>query len=215
MTDILDLIDEVTAPVCGWCQTPLRVDGASSYFCAERCQFEWQRLQGDVPKEPALADWFVADGRPPARPPAAPMVRHQFTIPRGLQVRDFVEVDLLRATSIMARDNGDGTVSLVNAELRRPAPAAAPAPSPPPAPARLEGLAQTLEAIGRAFERWGESGQIEQLAAMVRQLQDAGVVQQPLPADPRERALELRRNRNTGPAQRRRAPRTIRPRGCQ
>lgn len=34
-----------------------------------------------------------------------------------------------------------------------------------------------------------------------------------LPTDPRERALELRRRRNTGPQQRQRAPRRINPRG--
>jgi hypothetical protein len=45
-----------------------------------------------------------------------------------------------------------------------------------------------------------------------RQLADAGVLDRPLPDDPRERALELRRRRSTGPdrqVQHRRRPRRI------
>lgn len=46
MTDILDLIDEVTAPICGWCQLALSADGPSEHFCDDVCQFEWQQLRG-------------------------------------------------------------------------------------------------------------------------------------------------------------------------
>lgn len=41
VTDIIDLIDQVTAPTCGWCQTPLRPDGPSRDFCGEVCQAQW------------------------------------------------------------------------------------------------------------------------------------------------------------------------------
>jgi hypothetical protein len=48
VTDILDLIDEATAPVCGWCQCRLLGDGPSEYFCDDECQFEWQRLRAEA-----------------------------------------------------------------------------------------------------------------------------------------------------------------------
>jgi hypothetical protein len=41
VTDIIDRIDEITAPTCGWCQTPLRPDGAALDFCGELCQGQW------------------------------------------------------------------------------------------------------------------------------------------------------------------------------
>ncbi|AHH98300.1 hypothetical protein [Kutzneria albida] len=44
--DIIAAIDQVTAPVCGWCQAELRSDGPSEYYCNDVCQYEWQRLQG-------------------------------------------------------------------------------------------------------------------------------------------------------------------------
>lgn len=48
---------------------------------------------------------------------------------------------------------------------------------------------------------------VEQLAALARQ---AEMIRDDGPADPMERALWLRRNRNTGPKARQRAPRTLR-----
>lgn len=48
MTDILDLIDEVTTPVCGWCQRQLPADGVSAYFCDDDCQHDWQQLRADA-----------------------------------------------------------------------------------------------------------------------------------------------------------------------
>lgn len=66
-------------------------------------------------------------------------------------------------------------------------------------------------AIGAALERLAASGQaaIDAVDGLAEVLDD-----QRLPTDPRERALELRRRRNTGPQQRQRAPRRINPRGC-
>lgn len=40
---------------------------------------------------------------------------------------------------------------------------------------------------------------VDQVNRIVEILADAGVVQHPLPTDPRERALYLRKHRNTGP----------------
>lgn len=47
------------------------------------------------------------------------------------------------------------------------------------------------------------------LSDMARELQAAGVIPPPPPVDPMQRALEARRNRNTGPAGRMRVPRRI------
>lgn len=42
MTDIIDLIDQVTAPTCGHCTKPLRPDGPSQDFCGEVCAEAWK-----------------------------------------------------------------------------------------------------------------------------------------------------------------------------
>lgn len=67
----------------------------------------------------------------------------------------------------------------------------------------------TMDTIGTLF------GQIrESLRPLGAALRDVGLVDEPeLPADPRERALQARRNRNTGPPVQRRPPRRIDPRG--
>jgi len=52
-------------------------------------------------------------------------------------------------------------------------------------------------------------------AANITAFVEAGVVEKPLPADPQARALALRKRRNTGPQQQRRAPRAINPRSTR
>lgn len=47
MTDIIDLIDQVTAPTCGSCAKPLRADGPSLDFCGEVCAEAWRRQHGE------------------------------------------------------------------------------------------------------------------------------------------------------------------------
>lgn len=47
MTDIIDRIDAVTAPVCASCTRPLRDDGPSGDFCGETCAETWRRRQGE------------------------------------------------------------------------------------------------------------------------------------------------------------------------
>lgn len=53
---------------------------------------------------------------------------------------------------------------------------------------------------------------VEAVTELARQFQAAGLIPPPAPVDPMQRALEARRNRNTGPAAPRRAPRRIDPR---
>jgi hypothetical protein len=52
---------------------------------------------------------------------------------------------------------------------------------------------------------------VEAINAVARQLQAAELMPPPAPIDPMQRALEARRNRNTGPAVPLRAPRRIDP----
>lgn len=53
MTDIIDLIDQVTT--CGSCRTPLAADGPCGDFCGEVCAERWRRRHGEPlgPDDPA------------------------------------------------------------------------------------------------------------------------------------------------------------------
>lgn len=68
----------------------------------------------------------------------------------------------------------------------------------------VQPFANVLAEFGRAVAR-----------LLDQQLRTAGVVDDTPPADPRERALYLRRNRNTGSAPQQRAPRRIDPRSSR
>lgn len=68
-----------------------------------------------------------------------------------------------------------------------------------------ESVEQLAHAAGLAFEQAHRAlldavaAYAPALRAVHEQLVDAGVLDRPLPEDPRERALELRRRRSTGP----------------
>ena len=67
------------------------------------------------------------------------------------------------------------------------------------------------EEVGQAWvDAWRDIS--EALVPIAEQLQRSGLIEEQPPTDPRERALWLRRNRNTGPSASARAPRTINPR---
>lgn len=63
--------------------------------------------------------------------------------------------------------------------------------------------------LGAIFRRFASAANAACAACGV--LADAGVTESPLPVDPKARALELRRRRNTGPSVARRAPKRIDP----
>ncbi|WP_047894528.1 hypothetical protein [Micromonospora sp. RV43] len=76
------------------------------------------------------------------------------------------------------------------------------------------GAAETMRQLHDQLARTQSRRRYAEFVALVRRF---GVEQEPLdgpPTDPMQRALWLRRNRNTGPT-RRRAPRTIPPRGAR
>lgn len=73
-----------------------------------------------------------------------------------------------------------------------------------------EGMRQ----LGVSFARM-TAAMVEATRPLVEVLRASGQFPPELPTDPRERALALRRNRNTGPQQQRRAPRQINARGAR
>ncbi len=68
-------------------------------------------------------------------------------------------------------------------------------------------FAAVARAVGEAFQQVARS-----VGPLLEQMEQAGAIEKSLPKDPMLRALELRRNRNTGPAQPVRVPRRIDPR---
>jgi len=58
VTDIIDLIDQVTTPTCGHCDRPLRPDGPSLDFCGETCAEAW-----NTNRTPTLLDRLTPTGR--------------------------------------------------------------------------------------------------------------------------------------------------------
>lgn len=68
VTDIIDLIDQVTAPTCGSCAKPLRADGPSLDFCGEVCAEAW-----NAGRTPSLMDRLTPAGRPAEFLPTTPL----------------------------------------------------------------------------------------------------------------------------------------------
>ena len=56
LKDLLDRIDDVTADVCGWCQTTLDATAYSRTFCCQDHQARWQAQQAGVAPDPELLD---------------------------------------------------------------------------------------------------------------------------------------------------------------
>jgi hypothetical protein len=71
-------------------------------------------------------------------------------------------------------------------------------------------LTEAFQPLNEFMRRFNE--QLAQARAVAHWFESAGVLPAEPPLDPRARALELRRNRNTGPPLHRRAPCSIEPR---
>jgi hypothetical protein len=72
------------------------------------------------------------------------------------------------------------------------------------AEAMVERLRPFFDGLGEAIRKAAEA-----IRPLFGELARVGVVEEPRPLELRERALAARRNRNTGPQQRRRPPRSI------
>lgn len=232
--DILDRIDEVTAPVCGTCTEPLDPAGPSMYFCDDRCSDSWHRTQGEplvgyrepwhrpgefpgvgmdeystTPETPSIAigggiGFRVAQ---PTITSSLSMLRVEWPV---------LEFRLPRETANLAADWAAARIAehAATTVAQRAA-----------VRLRLESLvarqrianAERDRIMAAAFEPMrslinGMSAAFLDAARAMQPFFDglrrAGVIDESSPADPRERALAARRNRGTGPAPRGRAPRS-------
>lgn len=219
--DIIDAIDEAIACQAEGCSRPIPEDGPSDDFCSAACQQKWHEARCELPLdyEPAEYDTSLAD---------------RFNAPESATDRDLLEppahvTEMLRQYWLRyQRSLHTGslsgpfyyTVTAVNAE-GEDVPVALSAPVArgdtqlflsTPLPADAVGAVLTVDE-GTPRETRARVVQVSARMATVEWLVD-----EPLPveadhepADPMQRALEMRRNRDTGPARRQRPPRSLRP----
>jgi hypothetical protein len=234
--DILAAIDAAVG--CQQCGGKLG-NSPSDDFCDDECQQEWHaersvELVGY--REPWRQPWlFPGVGtdayRSRQRPEVYAPARWSITssadaLAAGEQIARGLEEGIQRAQRPtvefrLPRETGDLAGDWIRA---RAASRAAGTPEQHAAvKLRIESLTVRQEAVNReffrrlsfAFESIGntvtEIGRIFSGAAsgLVKAFQEAGALATVPPADPRARALAARRARNTGPAQRIRAPRSI------
>jgi hypothetical protein len=224
MTDnILDRIDAAVG--CFNCHGHLADDSPSGDFCSAECQAEWHASHV-VPieryREPWDRPWdFPGVGtnafRHATRTPRRPASNHRAPLAIDI-VLEPAEFRLPRMTGnlltdVLALDRAMGTAttpaqraacSVRSAQLRE---------------RRLEAREQMIRALRPAFEAASRSiaelGQqmaaaLSAASASFEQLRGAaGGVDRAVRGDVMERALVAARSRNTGPDQRRRAPRRI------
>jgi hypothetical protein len=224
MTDnILDRIDAAVG--CFNCHGHLADDSPSGDFCSAECQAEWHASHA-VPieryREPWDRPWdfpgvgtdaFRNATRTPRRlasnhlaPLAIDIVLEpaEFRLPRmtGNLLTDVLALDrAIRAATTPAQR---AACSLRSAQLRE---------------GQLEAHQQMIRALRPAFEAASRSfAELGRQTAAALSAMAASVAQLPVPADNvdragrgdvMERALVAARSRNTGPDQRRRAPRRI------
>jgi hypothetical protein len=191
VTDVLALIDAATQPRCQHCRTALDDNGPSQDFCGPDCQHEWADLLATDPW-----DVYRRDDPTPADLGETPPVR----FPRGWRER------AMRSSRGGRMQGASATwVEFDEADLL-----------PVPATDEFAALITAVEA------GWYQlTVTLGGLAPVVQRMNDAWTALRPLveqlsagqpPIDPMERALWLRKHRNTGPAAPVRAPRRIDPR---
>jgi len=192
VTDILDKIDAAASGLCACgCKRPVNPHGASAWFAEQACQQRWHERQAadphDVYRRSDAATTFGTSARwvPP-------------------EVRELREAK----AAVARRDRAGQRVAR-----------------------RLIRTGQTTTfdevavraAIQQGVAAWTAFGEqlvelmaplAAQLRAFAEQVQANWPADEP-PSDPMERALYLRRNRNTGPKQQSRAPRRLDARGCR
>ncbi|WP_409186460.1 hypothetical protein F9C11_20415 [Amycolatopsis sp. VS8301801F10] len=186
MTDIVDLIDEVTTPVCGWCSVPLSSDGASLDFCTEDCHTRWHAERSERLVGSGECGYGVfLDASVVWRDPVMPTDRL-----RAQVIDSLSEPVPVRTSAEIIYD--------FNVDLH---------------PFR-EALERNLAQMSRAFDiplpvlmSGAQPNEIEDAAEDARLGQI--LLNEPSLADRMQAALEARRHRNTGPRQQPRAPKRI------
>jgi hypothetical protein len=188
MTDILDQIDAVTADLCACgCATPLPTGGLSAWFAGPDCQQRWHASRTDDPHT-------VMDARDAM--PGYGVTAARWTPPEVLeaQAARAAEARRERAERAVARQlirsNQTTTLNVTDVQdaLRR----------------AQAGLLEAWRQMAPTFRMIAEGlAHLHVECARYQERQSEG------PSDPMERALWLRRNRNTGPKQQQWAPRSL------
>lgn len=199
--EVLAAIDDVVADRCGHCDRVLGPDAPSGWWCGTVCQQAWttahhgsEQLPFGVEDRSGIPDTMVWE-------------------PNAEERRvERARISQERAAARRAQQEQEA------AERRARWEALAPEQ-------RAAEWQQRKEALQAAFNLAGErymavarafvdafTPVAQRVNAVCQAMVKAGVVPAPMPEDPRERALAHVRNRNTGPApRRRRPPRSITP----
>lgn len=217
--DILAAIDAVTAPVCGWCSRPLDPNGPSLDFCGhdpareheQQCQTLWhaRRAERLLSYREAGHQFYVDAARfraPAVAEPPSPVEAALMRVPARdahWQPLGVVDADTLGFTF-----TPDSRRTFTAAPLARDLTFELHFDARP----FLESLARARAAL----EPWLSVSAGFSLAWFDEILRgrESEVIRDVAPEeDPRAKrmrgALEARRNRNTGPALRRRAPKNV------
>ena len=198
---VLAAIDAAVTPTCGHCTQPIPTDGVSDWFCGPDCQRKWAAAHHSTGQLPAGNDDLSGiDDTMVWAPNAAAR--------RADAQRQLIE-QAARNVAERERKAADRrawweslTPQQQQAERQRWAEETRAMLS-----AIGEGYTAAMGVLVQAFRPLAES-----VKRMQQQFIGAGAIAEPAPEDPRERALWLLRNRNTGPQPgRRRAPRNITP----
>jgi hypothetical protein len=207
----LDAIDELAVHHCGWCQNPLADDAPSPDFCNERCQELWssrQRQSVKPPPAPARTSQPL-DIHILPRPDCTCTICSSSTVrPAPAQVYVSTNPDADPNDRGQWQHVGwaepDALVMRVEPDISRFAD-------------RVRRLGELMGAsVGMATAAFTAFSEAMRSATV--QLADRADLplhllwpDEPRPdvETPQERALRLRRTRNTGPRPRRRAPRQI------
>lgn len=187
--DVLDLIENAVDGLCACgCGTQLSPDGPSAYYASPECQRRYLARQASDPEEVRRRPDAapVYVGRDSARVPLREVARR----PQSSRMRGASPTLVIIDEPFAADHEALAAFAAAAAEQA------------------TAQLAAFFGALRPVFEELGRAMQ-----ALAEHLQPL-MPEQP-PEDPMARALWLRRNRNTGPKSRQRAPRRIDARGAR
>lgn len=232
-TNILAAIDDVTTDRCAWetCHAPLGPDAPSRDFCSRGHQWLWTQAYATDPED--VCSWADADQNPEEIFDATGLV--------PVEVAGTGLMPLANATIQIGSTRPDGSITwrdlpgVASVSIVPPAANHHPAAVSNAEPGDVLWASPELDHIDQGLHsrtggaptdgRVGHAGALaaalhpgfELLRTTIEELypiaRDAGLLPDVPPTDPRERALWLRRNRNTGPQPRRQRPPRNLPRG--
>lgn len=228
MTDIIDLIDDATAPVCGWCQHPLPDDSVSAYYCDDECQYEWERLRGEALvgyREPEdLAAYYIhaprfVDDEPLTRITTVPspglVIWNEEAVRMHTMWRDYITDQLTDHLLLYGFDYGTRVSDASMQAFSGLRFMWTPEPVCP-----FPGFRSVWESATAQAETAEPAERMPDLPAVLAENLfaytddgDTAVLQPQMPELPPP-TVRFGQALNTNPGPRQRAPRTIQPRGC-